>query len=73
MTSQALPPIAGREAELQELMRPDSPVTLPHTNLDLAQIRAAHLGATQALEGLIDELEKEVAEIQTRLRASNTI
>jgi hypothetical protein len=40
MTSQALPPIAGREAELQELMRPDSPVTLPHTNHDLAQIRS---------------------------------
>jgi hypothetical protein len=41
MTSQILPPIAGREAELQALMRQDTPVTLPHTNLDLAQIRSA--------------------------------
>jgi hypothetical protein len=40
-----------------------------HETLDLAQIRAAHLGATQALEGLIDELEKEVAELQARLTA----
>ena len=41
MTPQALPPIAGREAEIQALMRHDPPVAQPLTTLDLAQIRSA--------------------------------
>ncbi|MFM7314083.1 MAG: glycosyl hydrolase family 57, partial [Cyanobium sp.] len=36
-----LPPIAGREAELQELVRHGRPVALPHSNLRPEAIRSA--------------------------------
>ena len=40
MTDQALPPIAGSEAEILALVQQPGPVALPRTNLDLAQIRS---------------------------------
>jgi hypothetical protein len=40
MSQQALPPIAGREAELLALVQRPGPVALPHTNLDLDEIRS---------------------------------
>ncbi|MEO1003319.1 MAG: glycosyl hydrolase family 57 [Cyanobacteria bacterium J06638_7] len=40
MSHPAPPPIAGREAELLALVRQPGPVALPHTNLDLRQIRS---------------------------------
>ena len=41
MSPQALPPIAGREAEILALGQRPGPVFLPHTNLDLQKIHAA--------------------------------
>ena len=41
MTNHALPPIAGREAEILALMEQQRPVFLPHTNLRLEQINSA--------------------------------
>ena len=40
MTHPALPPIAGREAELLALVQRDGAVALPHSNLQLGQIRS---------------------------------
>lgn len=40
MTPHSLPPIAGREAELQTLMQDGDPVFLPHTTLRLEAIRS---------------------------------
>ncbi|MFO8237533.1 MAG: glycosyl hydrolase family 57 [Prochlorococcaceae cyanobacterium] len=40
MTHQALPPIAGREAEILALVQQEGPVALPHTNLRLERIRS---------------------------------
>jgi hypothetical protein len=40
MTQQALPPIAGREAELLALVQRDGAVALPHSTLKLEQIRS---------------------------------
>ncbi|EDY39549.1 conserved hypothetical protein [Cyanobium sp. PCC 7001] len=40
MRLSALPPIAGREAELHALVQRPGPVALPHTNLDLNEIRS---------------------------------
>ena len=41
MSSNALPPIAGREAEILALVQHHQPVFLPRTSLDLAQIHSA--------------------------------
>jgi len=41
MSHHALPPIAGREAEILALMQQEGPVALPRTNLNLEQINAA--------------------------------
>jgi hypothetical protein len=40
MTQQALPPIAGREAEILALVQRDGAVALPHSTLKLEQIRS---------------------------------
>ncbi|MDM7953529.1 MAG: glycosyl hydrolase family 57 [Cyanobium sp. CZS 25K] len=40
MTDPALPPIAGSEAAILALVQQPGPVFLPHSNLDLAQIRS---------------------------------
>jgi hypothetical protein len=40
MPHPALPPIAGDEAEILALVQQDGPVFLPHTNLNLEQIRS---------------------------------
>ncbi len=41
MNDQALPPIAGHEAEILALVQQDRPVFLPQTNLNLEQIQSA--------------------------------
>jgi hypothetical protein len=41
MNDQALPPIAGREAEILALVQQLGPVFMPRTNLDLEQIHSA--------------------------------
>jgi len=41
MSNHALPPIAGREAEILALVQKAGPVFLPQTNLNLAQVHSA--------------------------------